>query len=126
MFRHLTDFGHQRSPLEAFGFYLAYLVLGVVTSMVLGMLAGLLLDGFGFESGLTLGTFVAIGICPVLSFFILRAKGLLRHVGFLLVALLSVAGAAVGGLLLGLIFVAFLSNRPSAGSPEPVEAGLTF
>ena len=126
MFRRLTDFGHQRTLVEAIGFYLAYLVLGIVLAAGLGALAGLVDRGFGFESGLALGTAVAIGICPVLAFVILGAKRQLRHVGYVLVAVLSVAGAAVGGLLLGLVFVAFLTTRPAVRLPEPAEVGPTF
>jgi hypothetical protein len=126
MFGHLTDFGYRRTFVEAIGFYLAYLVTGMIFSGILGMVAGLVNASFGFDGGLTLGATVAIGICPVLVFMILRAKGLLGHLGFLLVGVLSVAGAIVGGLLLGLVFVAFLTTRPAVRRPEMVEAGPTF
>ena len=126
MFRRLTDFGYQRTLVEALGFYLVYLILGIVVAAMLGALSGPLTGNSGFEGGLLVGTIFAIVACPVLSFAILYKKGLLRHVGFLLVALLSVAGAAAGGLLLGLIFVAFLSTRHAVQSSEPVEVGPTF
>jgi hypothetical protein len=126
MFRGLTDFGRQRTLIEAIGFYLAYLLLGIALSAGLGFLASFVDNGFGFERGLMLGSFVAIGICPVITFAILRAKGLLRHVGYLFVAVLSVAGAAAGGLILGLIFVAFLTTRRAVSFPEPAEVGPTF
>lgn len=126
MFRHLTDFGHQRTVVEAIGFYLVYLILGILLGALLGAVAGFVTGNVGFEGGLAIGATVAIGICPVLGFIILGAKGLLSHVGYVLVAVLSVVGAAIGGLLLGLLFVAFLTTRPSVRQPEPVEVGPTF
>ena len=126
MFRRLTDFGHQRTLVEALGFYLVYLILGIVVAAMLGALAGPLTGNSGFEGGMLVGTVFAVVACPVLSFAILFKKGLLRHIGYVLVALLSVAGAAAGGLLLGLIFVAFLTTRPAVRRSEPVEVGPTF
>ena len=129
MFRRLTDLGHQRTLVEAIGFYLVYLVLGIVVAAALGAVAGPLAvvsGGSGFEGGMLVGTIFAVVACPALSFAILFKKGLLGHVGYVLVAVLSVAGAAVAGLILGLIFVAFLTTRPAVRRPEPVEVGPTF
>jgi hypothetical protein len=130
MFRRLTDFGYQRSLVEAVGFYLVYLILGIVVAAMLGAVAGLLAGpisgGSSFEGGLLVGSIFAVVACPVMAFGILYKKGLLRHFGFILVALLSVAGAAAGGLILGLIFVAFLTSRRGISSPEPVEVGPAF
>jgi hypothetical protein len=126
MFRRLTDFGHERSLTQAVGFYLVYLVLGIALGALLGGLAGLMFKDFGFDAGLMIGAALAVVSCPLLSFAILRAKGLLSNVMLLLVAVLSVAGAAVGGLILGLIFVAFLTTRPAMQRLEPAEAGATF
>ena len=126
MFRRLTDFSYQRTLVQAIGFYLVYLIAGIVVAAMLGALSGPLTGNAGFEGGMLVGTIFAIVACPVLSFAILYKKGLLRHVGFVLVALLSVPGAAAGGLLLGLIIVAFLTTRRAVQSPEPVEVGPTF
>lgn len=113
MFGRLSDFGHQRSMVQALGFYLAYLVAGIALLALIGGIAGLVVPGFGFDGGLTLGTIGAIIMSPVLSLLILRAKGLLGHIGFLLLVLVSGGLAAVGGLLLGLIVAAFLTTRSS-------------
>ena len=126
MFRRLTDFGHERSLIQAIGFYLVYLVLGIALGAVLGGLAGMMFKDFGFDAGLMIGAALAVVSCPLLSFAILRAKGLLSNMLYLLIAVLSVAGAAVGGLLIGLLFVAFLSTRPAVRQSAPVEAGATF
>ena len=129
MFRHLTDFGHQRTPVQAIGFYLTYLVLGIAIAAGLGALVGPLAvinGGSSWDGGMLVGTIFAVIACPVLSFVMLAKKGLLSHIGFVIVAVLSVAGAAFGGLILGLIFAAFLSTRPAAHRAEPVEVGPTF
>jgi hypothetical protein len=126
MFQGLTDFGRQRTLVQAIGFYLVYLVLGIILGAVLGGVAALVTGNNSFDMGLMVGTVMAIVVTPLMAFGVLYAKGLLRHIGFLLVAVLSVAGAAIGGLILGLLFVAFLTTRPAASSPEPVEVGPTF
>ena len=113
MFGQLSDFGHQRSAVQALGFYLAYLLTGIIFLALLGAVAGMIVPGFGFEGGLTLGTIGAVIISPVLALLVLRAKGLLGNIGFLVLALLSGGAAAVGGLILGLIVAAFLTTRPS-------------
>ncbi len=113
MFRQLLDFSHQRSLVQALGFYLAYPVTGIVFLAIVGGVAGMLVSGLGFDGGLMIGTVGAVIISPVLSLLVLREKGQLGHIGLLLLALLSGVGAAVGGLLLGLLVVAFLTTRPS-------------
>jgi hypothetical protein len=126
MFRGLTDFGRQRTVLQAVGFYLVYLILGVLLGAALGALAGAVSGQNTFEMGLRVGMVMAMVVCPLLSFAILFAKGQMRHIGFLLVAVLSLAGAAFGGLIIGLLFVAFLTTRPSASSTASVETDPAF
>jgi hypothetical protein len=70
---------------------------------------------FSFRRGPGLKTMLGIVICAVMSLMVLRVKRQLGQVGYLFVALVSVAGAVMGGLLIGLIFVAFLTTQPTAG-----------
>ncbi|MCC7370742.1 MAG: hypothetical protein IT306_20140 [Chloroflexi bacterium] len=122
MFQHLNAFGHQRTFWQAFGFYLVYLIAGILGIAMLSAVAGLVVMAaggvYGFEQGLTFGAVLAVVGSTLLSLVVLRAKGLLRHAGYLLVALLAGASATLGGLILGLIFVAFLTTRPSATTLE--------
>ena len=124
MFRRLTDFGFQRTPLQAVGFYLTYIVMGLLVSAGLGAIvaAGSGANGFdaGFQVGLQVGPVFAILLTTALAFVVLRAKGLLGHAGYLLVGLLGVGGAVLAGLLLGLVFVAFLTTRPESTSIDAV------
>jgi hypothetical protein len=116
MFRRLGDFGYQRSAVQAIGFYLVYFFAGIIVSSMLGGVFGIATGANGLEEGMQVGLKVgmvfAIFLSAVLSFAILRAKGQLRNVLYLLVGLLSVGVAWLGGLLFGLLFVAFLTTRP--------------
>ena len=121
MFRQLGNFGYKRSLVQSIGFYLVYLVSGVITIAGLAFVGAVVTGMNSYEQGLQFGTVLGITLTAVLSLLVLKAKGLLRHVGYLLVGLLSVAGAAAGGLLLSLIFVAFLTTRHSAGDHATIE-----
>ena len=122
MFRQLGNFGYKRSLVQSIGFYLAYLISGVIAIAALAFVAALVTGMSSFEQGLQFGTVLGIALTAVLSFLVLKGKSLLRHVGYLVVGLLSVASAAAGGLLLSLIFVAFLTTRHAAGQDAAIEA----
>lgn len=116
MFRRLGDFGFQRSAVQAIGFYLVYFFAGIIVSGVLGGVFGMATGAKGIDEsmqvGLTVGMYFAIFFTAVLSFAILRAKGQLKNMLYLFVGLLSVAVGWLGGLLFGLMLVAFLTTRP--------------
>src|SRR3954447_15252751 len=99
MFRRLFTFGYQRTLVQAIGFYLVYLVGGIIIS---AMVSALLtpfegLSGFdeGFAFGLQVGSVFAVLLTLALGFSIVRAKASFRHPGYLFVAVLSVGFAAV-------------------------------
>jgi len=73
---------------------------------------------FGARRGPGLKTILGMIICAAMSLLVLRAKRQLHQVGYLFVALVSVAGALMGGLLIGLIFVAFLTTQLAAASVD--------
>ena len=120
MFRRLGEFGYQRSAVQAIGFYLVYFFAGIIVSGMLGGIFGFATGANGLEEGMQVGmkvgTIFAVFLTAVLSFAILRAKGQFRNVLYLFVGLLSVGAGWLGGLLFGLIFVAFLTTRPA--NPE--------
>jgi hypothetical protein len=124
MFRHLGDFGHQRTPVQAIGFYLVYLFTGLILSGLVGALFAFATGANGFDegmaAGLKIGPVFAILLSGALAFMILRAKGLFRDAITLIAAALSLVGAAGLGLLLGLLFVAFLTTRPSSREIDAV------
>lgn len=115
MFVKLTDFKRKRTGREAFGFYLAYLVLIVLAAAIAGGLFGAAAGGsnrdLAYETGQNMGTIVAVAVCLYLSFTVLTQKKLTKNFGFILVGLLSGLLAVLGGGALGLIPVAFLTTK---------------
>ncbi len=81
MFENLKDFKYIRSGKEAFGFYIAYTLLGFVILAVIGALAGTL--GFlgdtkdvAYENGKKLGWILGPTYCMVLTHQVAYKKGL--------------------------------------------------
>lgn len=106
MFKHLTNFGYKRNTKEAFGFYLAYLVL----VLLVGGLAGAMF-ATDFSSGVIVGTRVAVVVSVFLSCVVLYKKNLFNNFGYLLLVAVSGIAAYFGGGILGLIIPAYLSTR---------------
>jgi membrane-anchored glycerophosphoryl diester phosphodiesterase (GDPDase) len=115
MFKNLFDFSYKRSKKEAFGFYIAYFVLGTVSVVLCSFLFALVMAGVAgvdiTTRGLEIGVVLATVMCLVLSFLILSKKRLLNHFGLILLGLLSGLLSIFGGFILGLIPVAILTTR---------------
>jgi hypothetical protein len=104
-------FNYQRSAKQAFGWYLMYLLIGLVIGAVCGYLAGLFVKGDeGFQIGRLAGQFSAVPYNIVLGTLLIwhRKKDAPNLLLVLAGALLSTVSGAIGGL----IPLAFLSNRP--------------
>jgi len=123
MFRDLTSLRKKRSGLEAFGFDIAYLGLG----LLLAGFAGGISDFFqgaasfmdGYKMGAQYGHFVAVMYCPLLCVLILRAKKSYTLVSLLLVptsGLLAIYMAMLGGLVPAALLTCFRDKR-SKSSP---------
>lgn len=123
MFRDLTSLRKKRSGLEAFGFYIAYLGLG----LLLAGFAGGISDFFqgaasfmdGYKMGAQYGHLVAVMYCPLLCVLILRAKKSYTFVSLLLVptsGLLAIYMAMLGGLVPAALLTCFRDKR-SKSSP---------
>ncbi len=108
MFNDLFIFEKNRTAKEAFGFYLTYFAMTLLGSLTLGLIGDILgfLDG---DNAYTAGWIGSIIFCLILSFGILFKKKLLTT-GFVLVAILSGFFAFLGGGLLGLIPIAYLTT----------------
>ncbi len=123
MFKNIANFSYRRNGKEAFGFYLAYLFF----TMLLGGLAGGIYEiihrssirslnfkeGFveGFKAGIPIGHLASVLFLIVLSIIILKQKRLLRHYGFLVLAIGSGIATILIGSIVGLIPLAFLTTR---------------
>jgi hypothetical protein len=110
MFKSLTDFSYQRSPLQAVGFYIIYLVLTILAGAIAGMLFGLSTTNLEVDNGQKVGMITAILVVLCLSFLILQAKKLLNNYFYVGLAALSAVVAFLGGGLLGLIITAYLTT----------------
>ena len=111
MFSQLANFGFKRTAKQAFGFYISYLLLGLVLGFVVGGIAGLLDPDNSQQAGLLAGQIMVIPYVMTLAILVAVKRSLLKSftVIFLLAltALLSLALGALGGL----IPVSFLTTR---------------
>ena len=123
MFKNLTSFSYKRNWKEAVGFYLVYLILGVILSgIIAGIIGPIILLGFrnldisqaksqGFATGQQIGTYTIIMFVLIISGLLLKSKKLFKNFWYLVLALLGVILTVFGGLLLGLIIPAFITTK---------------
>lgn len=111
MFMDLMNFGLKRTVTQAVGFYLAYLILTVVTAGLGGGVVSLFAGkADNIEFGVTIGIGIAILMSVGLGYQVLNKKHLTGNIQLLLLAGLSGILAYVGGGLLGLIPVAYFTT----------------
>jgi hypothetical protein len=112
MFDGLSNFGLKRTPLQAVGFYIAYLVVTIVVAGMFGGVVSLFsgqIDSLDFNA--QAGKYFEAGICAVLGFIVLKKKNRRGdYVSYSLV-LLSVILAAIAGGVSGLVLIAYLTTK---------------
>lgn len=107
MFTHLFDLSYTRTTKQALGFYIVFLIILIV----LGALSGLLLSDGTASGSIFAGAKTSTIVCGLLSFSILYTKKMIGKVGLILLAVLSPVLAMLGGALLGLIPIAYLTTK---------------
>jgi len=119
LFSDLTKLEKVRSGWQAFGFYLAYLCLGLLLAAFAGGVSDFFIKAStfreGFAAGAKFGHFTAVVFCPLVSFLILRAKRNYTFAAFALAivsGLLALAIGMVGGLVPSAILSCFKKNLP--------------
>jgi hypothetical protein len=112
MFSNLTEFGFKRSTKQAFGFYLAYLLVGIIFGVLLSMVGSIVVgvEDEAFDFGVRMGTLASTILSVTLSYLILKDKKATANFGNILLALASGLLAVLGGGLLGLIIPAYLTT----------------
>jgi hypothetical protein len=126
MFENIYSLGLQRTTKQAWGFYIGHLIV----IFFLGVLAGLIQSLFepvpisfsaGFKQGLTsgIGPIVAIVYLAAVIFIMLKQKHLLNNFRYIILGLLTLILAGLGGGIFGLIIPAVVSAKPSATIPPP-------
>jgi hypothetical protein len=109
MFAEIMNFNYQRSAKQAFGWYLMYLLVGVVIGAVSGYVAGIAKD-FDVNSSWTAGQLSAVPYNILLGTLLIwhRKKDAPNLLLVLAGVILSLVASALGGL----IPLAFLGSRP--------------
>jgi TIR domain len=111
MFAEIMNFNYQRSAKQAFGWYLMYLLVGLVIGAVSGYLVGLFVKADeGFDVGRLAGQFSAVPFNILLGTLLIWHRK--KDAPNLLLVLAGAILSAIAGALGGLIPLAFLSNRP--------------
>ena len=113
MFAELMNFSHRRNWLQAIGWYLIFLIGGIVIGGVIGRMAGIAATSFseGYDIGNKAGQLSAIPYHIALATLLVWNRP--KDAPNILLAFAGVAISALLGALGGLIPLAVLSTRPS-------------
>jgi len=129
MFRDLTHLRKARKSLEALGFYLSYLGLGLLLAGFAGGLINIFNPNDSFMSGYKIGAqyghFVAVIYCPLLCILILRAKKSYTFISLLLVPISGILVVFSLGMLGGLIPAAVLTTFRDSSTGVNSRNGMT-
>jgi hypothetical protein len=120
MFTGLLEFQKQRTAKQAIGFYISWVLVGIILGGIVGLIGVQIADiignapsnfAQGFKVGAKWGPLAAIPFFLTLGLLVTVKKKL----GFssYLLALISPCLAGFGGTLLGLIPVAYLTTKQS-------------
>jgi len=120
MFRELMSFSYQRTALQAFGWYLIFLIMGFILGAIVGALlaAGRAPVVQTFNGAFLIGQIIIIPYHVILAVALLwsRRKSALN----VLLAIVGVLLSALLGALGGLIPLAVLTTRPSYRSRKEI------
>jgi apolipoprotein N-acyltransferase len=111
MFKNLGDIGMVRTPLQAFGFYIAYFISTVILAMLIGIAVSITTGPGQFTQGVSLGAVVSGVVCSGLSFFILKRKNMLASVSSIAFIFIAAILGLAGGGIIGLAIPAYLTTR---------------
>ena len=109
MFSRLTEFKYKRSPAEAIGFYISYLFIIVILSILITGAIGLFVP-IDFSQGVNIGTLVASISVLYLSFSIAKAKCINKQFTIIIIIIIAPVIALFIGGLGGLIPVSYLTT----------------
>ncbi|MBM3271962.1 hypothetical protein FJY94_01605 [Candidatus Kaiserbacteria bacterium] len=123
MFNRLMDFSYTRSKKQAFGFYLAFFLLGILLSALAGGIVGLsgvLPNEATFETsfagGMREGVLFAIPYSLIVACTVLIKKRQYGSFRYVLLVIVSGLLAMFGGMLLGLLIPAYLTTKEQASA----------
>lgn len=79
MFRNLTTFAYKRTPKEAIGFYLAYLLIYLVIGALQGTITTVIAGSTDVGLITRVGTVISVLLSLILAVLILKSKHLLGN-----------------------------------------------
>ena len=125
MFRQLMNFSHQRTALQAVGWYLVFLLMGILFGAIAGGILAIGVASFTDDGALQLRYLAfIIGKITIIPYHVVLAVALLwrrsKAVLNIFLALLAVLLSAFFGALAGLIPLAVLTTRPIQKSPAEI------
>lgn len=115
MFSDLLDYEKNRTTKQAIGFYIAYVVVGLLFLFILGALIEILFS-IGYQNEKKIGYIFAIVAPTTVSFIILKRKNVMNFKYVLLALLSGILG--LFGAFFGFIPTAYLTTRMSNKNEE--------
>lgn len=111
MFENIFNFELKRTAKQAFGFYLAFLILITVAIMVV---VGILSLAFpsNFQDGLKIGSLLGTLSTSLISIQIIRKKRMFTF-GYILMVMIGVFFNIFGGCIVGLIPISYITTKES-------------
>lgn len=113
MFKELMNFKYKRTGTQAFGFYIVFLIIGVLLACVF---SGLIQSNSSadlqtqYNIGMKIGFYVALIYSSLLSLIIIIVKKLYTSPLAIVLFLLTIIGALIMSGVLGCVFPAILST----------------
>ena len=107
MFNNLLNLEIKRNLKQAIGFYIAYLILGILLSGVLSFISQ---PSAGFEAGVEFGRWFIVLFVITLSFLIFYKKNSIRSFKSIMIILLAAVCAIFGGALLAMIPISYMTT----------------
>ena len=128
MFKNLFVLDINRTKLQAFGFYIVYVILGLaISGLVCGALARILLGNSndvqaGIQIGLKYGAMIASLYALISGLWIIFSKKIFTNIGALIFLIIGTLCSYLFGAILGYIFIAalttFESKRETCENPQ--------
>jgi hypothetical protein len=113
-----VDFRLKRSKKDAIGFYLSSFGLLILIITISGLIISLALlpmfknlsPEYGYAIGVQFGAYFAIAYCFIIALLILIQKKLYKKPVYVLLSLLTLLLAYLGGGILGLLIPAYMTS----------------
>ncbi len=111
MFKKLTSFSYKRNIVEGIGFYLAYLLLILITAVVCAMLTSVVTGNSSFLLGAIIGKIIALLLTGAIGCMVLYKKKLGKNILFVFLVILSAVLSYYTGAIVGMAIIAYLTTR---------------